>query len=430
MSSQFSLLKTKRFLPLFFTQFLGAFNDNVFKNALVILITYHAAGKISVDPRQLVTASAGIFILPFFLFSATAGQLADKFEKTWLIRIVKALEIPLMLLAAAGFYFENYWMLLGVLFCAGTHSTFFGPLKYSILPEQLKEDELVGGNALIEAGTFLAILLGTILGGILILKEGGIGIISMIIISVATLGCAASFKIPLTTSGTPSIKINPNFLAETWSMVKYARTQESVFLSIIGISWFWLLGFTFLAEFPAYGKDVIGADESVVTLFLTVFSLGIAIGSLICNKLLKGQVSSVYVPMGAFGMTAAIFVLWLVSPASVPHAALIGTESFLGNIANWPVLLSLLGVAIFGGIYIVPLYTIMQARSEESHRSRTVAVNNILNALFMVAGAGITMLLLKLNMSVTDIFLTLGIINIPVACLVRRIVTSRTSAKQ
>lgn len=427
--SQFHLLKTRRFLPLFMAQFLAAFNDNVFKNALVILMTYKAGEKTGIDPRLLVTAAAGIFIMPFFLFSATAGQIADKFEKSKLIRFIRFSEIPVMLLAAAGFYLENYWMLLGVLFCAGAMAAFFGPLKYSILPEHLKEDELIGGNALIEAGTFLAILLGTILGGILIMKDGGITAISAIIIAVAALGWLSSRWVPKALTGNANLKVGGNFISETWHLICHSMKETDVFLSIIGISWFWLVGFTFLAQFPVYASDVLSANEQVVTLFLTVFSVGIALGSLICNKLLKGKVSGVYVPMGAFGMTAGIFLFWLASPHAAPHGALIGFSQFIETSGGWAILASLLTVAVFGGIYIVPLYTIMQTRCESSHRSRTVAVNNIVNALFMVMGAVATMALLKLQVGVTEIFLITGVLNIPVAFLVRRIVKTRRATR-
>lgn len=427
--SQFFLLQTKRFLPLFLTQFLAAFNDNVFKNALVILITYHAGDKVGVDPRLMVTAAAGIFILPFFLFSATAGQLADKFEKARLIRIIRFIELPIMLLAAIGFALENYWMLLAVLFCAGTQAAFFGPLKYSILPEHLKENELIGGNALVEAGTFLAILLGTILGGILILKSFGIVAVSIIIIMVALTGWLTSLRIPPAESGAPGLKVSLNFVAETWRLVRRAYTEKDVFLSIIGISWFWLVGFTFLAQFPVYASEVLGANEQIVTLFLTVFSVGIALGSLICNRLLKGKVSGIYVPLGAFGMTAGIFLFWFVTPSVTAHETLIGFSQFIHTPANWLILASLLSIAIFGGIYIVPLYTIMQTRCERSHRSRTIAVNNILNAFFMVLGAILTMGMLKMNIGITEIFLVIGIFNIPVAFLVKRIVKQRRAAR-
>ncbi len=428
--SQFELLGTRRFLPLFITQFLGAFNDNLFKNALIILLTYRAAEQSGMDPRLLVTAAAAVFILPFFLFSATAGQLADKFEKSRLIRLTRLFEIPILLAGAAGLYIEDHRVLLTVLFLAGTNAAFFGPLKYSILPDHLKETELIGGNALVEAGTFIAILLGTLLGGLLILKDNGVCAVSALMVLIAIAGYLSSFKIPHTKPAQGALKINPNIVSETWNIVRHAATQKDSFLSIIGVSWFWLVGFTFLAQFPIYAKDVAGADETVVTLFLTVFSVGIAIGSLICNKLLKGEISGAYVPLGAGGMTAAIFLLWLISPAPAVHETLIGIAGFLALPVGWLILASLLAISVFGGIYIVPLYAIMQARCDAAHRSRTVAANNIMNALFMTLGALLTMLLLKMHMDISDIFLTLGVLNIPVALIVRNVVHKRIAARK
>jgi acyl-[acyl-carrier-protein]-phospholipid O-acyltransferase/long-chain-fatty-acid--[acyl-carrier-protein] ligase len=425
--SQFQLLRDRRFLPLFLAQFLAAFNDNVFKNALVILMTYKAGEKTGVDPRLLVTAAAGIFILPFFLFSATAGQIADKFEKSRLIRLIRLSEVPVMLLAAGGFFMGNYWVLLGALFCAGVMAAFFGPLKYSILPEHLREDELIGGNALVEAGTFVAILLGTILGGVLILREGGVTAVSAIIVAVAVLGWLSSRWVPEARAGSPDLKVGGNFIVETFRLVRRSTKETDVFLSIMGISWFWLVGFTFLAQFPVYVRNILGADEQVVTLFLTVFSVGVALGSMICNKLLKGNVSGIHVPMGIAGMTAGIFLFWAASPSPAParHDVLIGLSQFIGSGPGWGILASLFVTAAFGGLYIVPLYAIMQTRSEPARRSRTVAVNNIMNALFMVLGAVGAMILLKMHVRVTDIFLMIGILNIPVAFLTRRLLKAR-----
>lgn len=418
-ASQFGLLKTRRFLPLFAAQFLAAFNDNVFKNAIVIMMTYQAGNSMGVDPRLMVTAAAGVFILPFFLFSATAGQLADKHEKSKLIRRIRLAEIPVMVLAAVGFFLANYWLLLAVLFMAGVLAAFLGPLKYSILPEHLREDELIGGNALVESGTFLAILLGTILGGVFILKDGGVLIISATVIALAVFGWFCARFIPLAMSGAPDLSINLNFVSATWRLLRHAATQRDIFLAIIGISWFWLVGFTFLAQFPVYAAGVIGANEEVVTLFLTAFSVGIALGSLLCNTLLCGRVTAAYVPLGAFGMTVSILLLWLFSPA-VPHGELIGFVDFLGDASNLPILISLVATAIFAGIYIVPLYAMMQMRAQVAFRSRIIAANNVMNALFMVAGALATMFMLKADMAVTDIFLAVGIANIPVALLIRR----------
>lgn len=421
-NSQFSLLKDRRFGPLFGTQFLGAFNDNVFKNALIILITYYAAAKMGVDANLLVTGAAGIFILPFFLFSALAGQLADRYEKSQLIRYIKIAEILFMLTAAIGFYMENTYMLLGVLFLMGTQSAFFGPIKYSILPDHLKEDELIGANALVEAGTFLAILLGTILGGVLILKSGGILIVSIVTILMAVIGWLVSFKIPPAGPADADLKINYNLVSETWKIVNHTRRMPDVFLSILGISWFWLIGFVFLSQFPTYGKDIIGGNEDVVTLFLTVFSVGIGIGSLFCNKLLKGEVNGNYARMGALGMSVFILMLCYFSPSDV-SAQMVTVSSFLKSFPNgWMILLSIAMIAVFGGIYIVPLYAIMQSRCEEVSRSRTIAANNIINAIFMVLGALVTMQMLSLDLGIVDIFFIMAAVNIPMAFFIGRVV--------
>lgn len=419
-ASQFALLRTRRFLPLFIVQFLAAFNDNVFKNALVILLAYHAGDKAGVDPRILVTASAGIFILPFFLFSAMAGQLADKYEKSRLIRAIRLAEIPLMILAAFGFATENYWLLMAVLFGAGVLAAFFGPLKYSILPEHLEENELIAGNALVEAGTFMAILLGTIFGGILVLLPAGIPVISGTVIATAAASWAASLFIPAARSAAGNLRIRLNIAAAAWTLVRHSYAEKSVFMSIIGISWFWLVGFTFLAQFPVYASRVLGANEQIVTLFLTIFSVGIALGSLLCNKLLKGKISSAFVPKGALGMSLGIFLFWAATPAAVPHGALIGLAEFLADPVSWLILASLMIVSMAGGVYIVPLYAIMQTRSEASHRSRTIAVNNLMNALFMVLGALLTIAMLKMNVDITEIFLLIGIANMPVIWLSKR----------
>ena len=418
--TQFGLLKNRRFLPLFVTQFLGAFNDNAFKNALLILITYGAVDKAGLDARIMVPLAAGIFILPFFLFSATAGQLADRLEKAGLIRIIKFCEILLMALAALGFFIGSVPLLLTVLFLMGSQSTFFGPLKYAILPDHLHRSELIGGNAFIEAGTFLAILLGTILGGLLILTDQGVLFISVTLVGLATAGWAGSLLIPRAGPAAPDLKINPNFLTETWVIMRYAAGRRDVFLSILGISWFWLMGATFLAQFPTYAKDILGADEQVVTLFLTTFSLGIGIGSLLCNRALKGEINAKYVPLAAIGMTVFSVDLYLASGQGVGAAGgeLLGAAAFLASAANWRIVFDLLMISLCGGFYSVPLYTILQTRSDPSHRSRTIAANNIMSALFMVVSALATALMLALDFTVTQVFLAVAIANAGVAAYI------------
>jgi acyl-[acyl-carrier-protein]-phospholipid O-acyltransferase/long-chain-fatty-acid--[acyl-carrier-protein] ligase len=379
----------------------------------------------------LVTLAAALFILPFFLFSATAGQLADKFEKSRLIRIIKTVEIVLMIGASIGFFMNNVWWLMTVLFLMGAQSTFFGPLKYSILPDHLEDNELIGGNGLIEAGTFLAILLGTIAGGLLILVENGVTIISGGIITIAVIGLLSSLAIPKAGPAAPELKFDYNFLRQTWIILKQTRQREDVFLSILGISWFWLVGATFLSQFPTYASMILFADEEVVTLFLTVFSIGIGIGSLLCHKLLNGRIHGTYVPAGAIGMGVCTIVLYALSNYVLPGAVdgLIGFSGFLASPVNWLLLLSLLLIAIAGGIYIVPLYAIVQSRSNASERARIIAGNNVMNALFMVLSAVLTLTVYAMEFSVTELFLIIGILNFPVALLARRLVTDQ-QAKQ
>ncbi len=414
--NQYQLLQSRRFLPLFATQFFGALNDNFFKNALVILILYRLAAAAGLDGQVLVTVAAGAFILPFFLFSAIAGQLADKFEKARLIRLIKLAEVLIMALAVVGFLWGDTYLMLAVLFLMGTQSTFFGPLKYGILPDHLAEDELIGGNALIEAGTFLAILIGTILGGLIVLTENGIPLVSVSILALAGCGWWASRFIPRAEPPAPELRINPNLAAETWNIVRAATSRRDMRLTILGISWFWLVGATFLAQFPNLAKTVIGANEHVVTLFLATFSFGIGVGSLLCNKLLKGEVTAKFVPFGALGMTLFTLDLYFANAGLVPPSGeLQGVADFLSRPLGWRVLADLTAIAVCGGVFIVPLYAILQARSDPAQRSRTVAANNIVNALFMVVGAAAATGMLLAGVSVPEVFLVVALANGAVA---------------
>ena len=416
------LLARRRFLPLFITQFLGAFNDNLFKFAVAILITYQLANNIGIESKILVTIAQGLFILPFFLFSATAGQLAERHEKSQLIRYTKILEIILAVLATIGFFTDNVWFLLAVLFLLGAQSTFFGPMKYSVLPDHLREDELIGGNGLIEMGTFVAILIGTILGGLLILQPQGDALVSGLLLVLAVSGWIASRFIPLSPPTAPELKINLNPFSETWKIIAHATRNRDVFLSMLGISWFWLIGATYLAQFPYFGKNVLGGDEQVPTLFLTAFTIGIAIGSVICNRLVKGEITAKYVPLGALGMTIFGIDLFFASHTLAPPSdSLISALAFLQDPAHWRVLADLCLLAICGGIYIVPLYSIIQSRSAPEHRSRNIAALNILNAFFMVISAGATALMLSNGFSIPEIFLSLGIANGLVAIYICRL---------
>ena len=413
-ASQFSLLRTRRFLPFFLTQALGAFNDNVFKNALIILIAFQGATLAGLASTELTIAAAGIFILPFFLFSATFGQFADRYDKSRLIRAAKLMEIGVMTLAALGFAIGSIELLLGVLFLMGTQSTLFGPAKYGILPQHLAPEELVGGNGLIESATFLTILLGTMTGGILIaMQPSGPVIVSVTVIFIAALGYLASRSIPPAPPSAPDLRINWNPLSETWRNLRFLSGNRTVFLSVLGISWFWFFGATVLQVLPGYTKDVLGGSEQVATLILVLFSLGIGIGSLLCEKLSHRTVEIGLVPLGAFGMTVFGVDLYLAHPQAA-GALDLGARAFIERAGSWRVMLDLVLIGLFGGFFIVPLYALVQQRSDPAHISRVIAGNNILNAAFMVASALLSILLLKW-LTIPELLLATALLNAVVA---------------
>ncbi|MDA0191150.1 MAG: MFS transporter, partial [Proteobacteria bacterium] len=420
--SQSRLLTTRRFAPFFATQFLGAFNDNLFKNALIVLLTFQAAQWTTLPAGVLANLAAGIFILPFFLFSATAGQLADKYDKARLARLVKLLEMLIMGVAAAGFALHSLAVLLAALFLLGLHSTLFGPVKYAILPQHLHADELVGGNALVEAGTFVAILLGTLAGGLLAGTGGDPRWVAFAGLLVAVAGYLASRGIPAAPPPAPGLTINPNPLTETWRNLGFARANRTVFLSILGISWFWLYGALFLAQFPAYAKDVLGGDETSVTLLLATFTLGIGLGSLLCERLSGRLVEIGLVPFGSIGLTLFGLDLAFASPAALPAGAPLATGALLGLPGSWRVLGDLFALGLFGGFFIVPLYALVQLRSAAEQRARIIAANNILNALFMVGGALAAAGLLAAGVSIPWLFGIAATANALVALYIYRLV--------
>jgi len=417
--SQFSLLKKKKFGPFFWTQFLGAFNDNLFKNALLIMFAFQgttqlAGGMSQMDASTLVNLSAGLFILPFFLFSALAGQLADKFDKGKLIRLIKLFEIILMSIAAFGFIFDTPVLLLSLLFLMGTQSAFFGPVKYSILPQHLEEEELVGGNGMVEMGTFLAILLGTVAGGVLIALEQGRAWVACGIVLLAVIGWLKSRGIPEAIANAPDLKIAFNPITETWRVIQFTRENIVVFRSILGISWFWFYGAIFLAQMPTFTEKVIHGNELVVTILLTVFSLGIGTGSLLCERLSNKKIELGLVPFGAIGLTLFALDLWWVS-IGLPDRELIGVGVFLQELKHWHLMVDLLLIGLFGGFYIVPLYALIQQRSKPENRSRIIAGNNILNALFMVVAAALAIVTLGQGYTIPQLFLFVAILNALVA---------------
>ncbi len=411
-SSQLRLLASRRLLGLFVAQFFGALNDNLLKNALVIQVAYRNAAS-STEIEIIVTVATALFILPYFLFSATAGQLADKFEKAHLIRALKAWEIAVMVLAGIAFAADSLGFGLVVLFLLGVQAAFFGPVKYGILPELLAPEDLLNGNAVIEAGTFLAILIGTIAGGILIMLGNGPAMVAAAVLGFSVAGWVASLFIPRVGRAAPELRINLNIAAETWHVLRYASENPVVRWSILGNSWFWFVAVAMVSQFPNYAKDVLGADNEVVTLFLTVNSIGIGAGSMLAGRLLRGALTARLVPLTALAMAVFAGDLWLVDGTRA-GPGFVGMAEFLARPENWRISIDLLATALAAGVFVVPLYAIMQARSDISRRARIVAANNVWNALFMV-GAGLgSALMLKLGAGVTDIFLAVAIANVAV----------------
>ncbi|MBQ3403122.1 MAG: MFS transporter [Synergistaceae bacterium] len=405
----FKLFFVRRFMPLFITQFLGAFNDNFFKSALMMLITYRIGDASGVDPRILVNAAAGVFILPFFVFAPTASDLADRYDRSTLMRWVKFAEIVVMSGAAFGFWLGNAWLLMVVLFLMGAQSAFFSPAKYSILPQHLKEDELIAGNGLIQMGTYLAILTGTIAGGLMILRENGIYWVGGLAVTIAALGWLFSMFIPPTKPIDPSRPVSFRIVKRTIEMFREVVPMRKVFGSMLAISWFWLVGSVFLAQFPTYSRTILGADESVATAFLAIFSCGIGIGSMFCDSILKGKVTSKYVPSAAYGIAIASILLWYVSnrPPVPEGTPIIGAWEFFTRPENFMITFCLFMIAFCGGLYIVPLYAVMQTEAGDKV-SGVIACSNITDSIFMAVAALGAGVLISWGISIPQLFLTMG----------------------
>ncbi len=411
---QFALLKQGRFAPFFFTQFLGAANDNLFKFALTVLVTYQL--QVSWLPAQMAGLVIGaLFILPFVLLSATAGQWADKYDKARIMRAVKLLEIGIMALAGLGFWFQLVPLLLACVLLMGLHSTFFGPVKYAYLPQHLSERELTGGNGLVEMGTFVAILLGNVGGGLLMsIPQTGAHWVAVACLGVAVLGWLTSARIPVSPASDSGLKLNWNPFSETWRNLQLARQYPSVFRSLLGISWMWFFGAVFLAQFPSFARDVLGGNEQVASLLLVVFSIGIAVGSLLCETFSHRHVEIGLVPIGALGMTVFAFDLYLASQAVVPPAAgvLLTVGEFVAQPAHWRVMADLALLAFSAGLYSVPMYALIQLRAQPSHRARIIAANNILNALFMIVSSLMAGAMLGAGLSIPQVFGATALLNI------------------
>ncbi len=417
-SSQFALLRQRRFAPFFVTQFLGAFNDNIFRNGLVILVTFQATQVAGMNASELANVAGALFILPYFLFSASAGQLADKFEKSRLIRLIKLVEIVLMLGAAAAFVAGSYVSLLFVLFLMGCQSTMFGPVKYAYLPQQLASEELVGGNALVESGTYIAIILGLIVGGISVAIDPGTRIVlSSCLVGVAVLGYIASRGVPVTRAVDPELRFNWNSWSETWRIVAFARKDRSVFLSILGISWFWFFGSAMTLQVPAYTLVVLNGNEEITTILLVAFAVGVGLGSLLCERMSGKRIELGLVPFGSIGLSLFAIDLYFAQPvANLQAVSTVG--EFLARPGSARVLADLALLGAFGGFYSVPLYAMIQDRATRHQLSRIIAANNIINALFMVSAAALAIGLLGAGVSIPKFFLVLALLNAVVAAYI------------
>jgi len=416
MANQFQLFKHRRFSAMFFTQFLGAFNDNIFKQALILVLTYTAASQLGMQVSILNNLAAMLFILPYFLFSALAGQIADKFEKSKLTQFIKILELVIMAVAAVGFVFEWYALLFVALFLMGTHSTFFGPIKYAYLPQAMKENELVGANGLFQMGTSLAILLGMIIAGVLTQLSQSLYWISVTVLVVAVLGYLAARYIPTMPAMQPNLTINWNIFTTSLATVRYLYSLPFLFFVILGNSWFWFYGATFLTQTPEFSKVILHGDESVVIFLLTLFSVGVSIGSLLCKSFTKNQVSLRLLPFGIAGLSIFAIDLYLSLSGlniNVTNETLLGIGDLFGMSGSWRVFADLFFLGFSGGLYIVPLYASMQAYSPKSHRARIVGANNIFNAIFMVTSAIFSIVILNtLGLNLPQLFLVTGLLNI------------------
>ena len=414
-SNQFSLLKERRFAPFFLTQFLGAFNDNIFRNGLIILLTFQSVKVFGLNAGQLANIAGAIFILPFFLFSAISGQFADKYEKSRLMRIIKGIEICLMSLAAIAFVTHMYSILFLVLFLMGCQSTLFGPVKYAYLPQQLATHELIGGNALVESGTYLAIIFGLIVGGLSVaIDPDRQYVLASCLLAVSVFGYVASRQVPKTRAVDPQLRINWNVWTETGHIIGFAREDRSVFLSILGISWFWFFGSAMTLQIPAYTLDILHGNEEITTILLVAFAVGVGIGSLLCERLSGRRLELGLVPFGSIGLSFFAIDLDLAQP--VMHLdAVASVAEFLDRDGSIRVLFDLAALGAFGGLYSVPLYTLIQQRSKREHLSRIIAATNIINSGFMVGAAAFAIILLNFGFSIPQLFVALGILNALVA---------------
>lgn len=419
---KYKLFASKRFLPMFLAIFLGTFNDNIIRAGLVVMIAYAAKHDISLStqPEILVTICSGLLVLPMVLFSSFAGQLADKYEKSRLVVFTKIAEIFIMIGAAYGFYYHNIPLLMMLLFVSGTHSAFYVPIKFSILPQHLKHGELLAGNGFIASGSYLAILAGMIVGGLII--EAPSNVIGITIIIIAICGFIASLFIPLAPSAHPQTKLDFNLWRGSVDIIKYTSRDPVLVRTILALSWFITVGSIYISQFANYARGVIHADNEVYIVFLTVFSVGVAVGSLLCDTLLKSQISTKFTPIAAIGIAIFTALMVFFTPAPMSNG-LMSVGEFFSIPSHLLVITCMLLVAMCGGLYMVPLYALLQSRTTASHRSQIIAASNLSDSLSMTIAAIISAILLSSGLGVQDLFIIVAIITIGVAWYVRKIIT-------
>lgn len=420
--SPLSLLFSRRFFPIFTTQFLGAFNDNLFRQAVIILITFQFAEAMNIPSPILTNLAVGLFILPFFLFSALAGQLADKYEKTTQIIWIKAWEVVLMILGAISLSLGNLWMMIAVLAGLGLQSTFFGPIKYGVLPDLMRRNELLGANALVEAATFIAILTGTIIGGLFVLSDGGLLQVSYFMIGIAVVGVCTGAFVPKTGQAAPDLTIQKNIFGSTRQLLRTSWQDDVSRRAIISISWIWLLGTLFIAQIPDIVKNRLHGDEQVVTLFMASFSVGIGVGSILCSRLLKGAISAALAPKALITLSLATATLFLLIPdEATTSITVVGLSGFLESVINWAITLLLGLVAVAAGVVIVPLYAILQDHTDRAQRSRIMAATNIVNSGFMAGGSLVAAALVGFGITSPMILLIAGVVNMLIIGTTRKL---------
>ena len=433
--SQYSLINKKRFLPLFITQFFGGFNDNLLRNALVVLIAFKFTGEneLLLPPEILITLASALLVLPYIFFSSLAGQIADKFERSQLIRITKYAELVIVLLASYGFFIGNIYFLLFTIFLIGTQATFFSPMKYSVLPDHLAEKELITGNGMLEGGTFIAILLGSVigsqLGNVIELSEfATILPVCVTMLAAALIGIFAAHQVPVAAAARPELVIQRNLFASSWAIIADIIKNKVLFYAVLGTSWFWLIGSVFLSQMPSFAKDVLQADADVFTALLIVFSLGIAAGCVACAEFLKGEISAKLAPISLVGVSLFTFLLVAETTVFSSHyrSELFTLGEFFANQYGWLVMLSVFGIAFCAGLYVVPLKAIIQTKAEPKSRSRVIAADNFINAVGMVAASIVVALLLSIGMGINGVFVMLAVVNLAVAVFILLLLPYKT----